>query len=129
MALVAACSLAATVVSVSAGTTARAATAAAHAGPAAIVAMGDSAISGEGAGTDTNDNFIPPTDGPSDYCHRSPKSEIFDTSLAGITPFDIACSGAQTGDIASIPQYAAITGGGGGDFGEAKQDVQLAQIA
>ncbi|GAA1952321.1 RICIN domain-containing protein [Catenulispora subtropica] len=100
-----------------------------HSGPAAIVAMGDSAISGEGAGTDTSDDFIPPTDGPSDYCHRSPKSEIFDTGLSGVTAFDIACSGAQTGDIASLPQYAAITGGGSGDFGEPKQDAQLAGIA
>jgi hypothetical protein len=103
--------------------------AATHAGPAAIVAMGDSAISGEGAGTDTSDDFIAPTDGPSDYCHRSPKSEIFDTGLSGVTPIDIACSGAQTGDIASLPQYAAITGGGSGDFGEPKQDTQLSGIA
>jgi hypothetical protein len=110
-------------------TTAAGIAATAHTGPAAIVSLGDSAISGEGAGTDTNDGYIPPTDGPSDYCHRNPKAEIFDTAIAGVTPFDIACSGAQTGDIASIPQYAAVTGPGGGDFGEPKQDVQLAQIA
>ena len=66
-----------------------------HTGPAAIVSLGDSAISGEGAGTDTNDGYIPPTDGPSDYCHRNPKAEIFDTAIPGITPFDIACGHAN----------------------------------
>ncbi|WP_323747087.1 RICIN domain-containing protein [Catenulispora pinisilvae] len=103
--------------------------AATHTGAAAIVAMGDSAISGEGAGTDTSDGYVAGTDGPSDYCHRSTKSEIFDTGLSGLTPFDIACSGAQTGDITSLPQYSAVTGSGGGDYGEAKQDTQLATIA
>jgi len=110
-------------------TTQAAIQAATHAGPAAIVSMGDSAISGEGAGTDTSDNYMAGTDGPANFCHRSASSEIFDTGISGVTPFDIACSGAQTGDIASIPQYAAVTGTGGGDFGEAKQDTQLATIA
>lgn len=97
--------------------------------PAAIVSMGDSAISGEGAGTDTSDGYFAGTDGPKNYCHRHPKSEIFDTGLSGITPVDLACSGAQTGDLTSDPALAKITGGGSGDFGEPKQDVQLAQTA
>lgn len=95
----------------------------------AIVAMGDSAISGEGAGTDTNDAYVTGTDTPTDYCHRSTKSEIFETGLSGVTPINLACSGAQTGDIVSNATYAAITGTGSGDFGEAKQDVQLAAAA
>ncbi|MDH6145454.1 hypothetical protein P3T35_007509 [Kitasatospora sp. GP30] len=112
-----------------AGTARPAAAAAPHSGPAAIVSLGDSAISGEGAGTDTNDGYFAGTDGPTDYCHRNPKAEIFDTAIAGATAFDIACSGAQTGDLVSLPAYAAVTGGGSGDYGEPKQDSQLAQIA
>ncbi|MDH6137337.1 hypothetical protein P3T37_006769 [Kitasatospora sp. MAA4] len=97
--------------------------------PSAIVSMGDSAISGEGAGTDTSDGYFAGTDGPKNYCHRHPQSEIFDTGLTGVTPVDLACSGAQTGDLTSDPTLAKITGGGSGDYGEPKQDVQLAQTA
>jgi hypothetical protein len=97
--------------------------------PAAVVALGDSAISGEGAGTDTGDDYLPGTDTPGNYCHRSARSEIFVTGLAGVTPVDLACSGAQTGDLVSDPELSKITGGGSGDFGEPKQDVQLAQAA
>jgi len=97
--------------------------------PAAIVALGDSAISGEGAGTDTNDDYVPGTDTPTNYCHRSTRSEIFVTGIPGVTPIDLACSGAQTGDLVSDPELAKITGPGSGDFGEPKQDVQLAATA
>ncbi|MFD0571695.1 hypothetical protein ACFQ0T_23845 [Kitasatospora gansuensis] len=97
--------------------------------PAAVVALGDSAISGEGAGTDTNDAYVPGTDTPTNYCHRHAKSEIFVTDLPGVTPVDLACSGAQTGDLVSDPELAKITGPGSGDFGEVKQDVQLARTA
>ncbi|BFV58644.1 hypothetical protein KCMC57_up37480 [Kitasatospora sp. CMC57] len=97
--------------------------------PAAVVALGDSAISGEGAGTDTNDAYEPGTDTPTNYCHRHAKSEIFVTDLPGVTPVDLACSGAQTGDLVSDPELAKITGPGSGDFGEVKQDVQLARVA
>ncbi|MFD0327870.1 RICIN domain-containing protein [Streptacidiphilus monticola] len=94
-----------------------------------MVALGDSAISGEGAGTDTGDAYVAGTDGPANYCHRHSQSEIFDTGLTGVTPIDLACSGAQTGDLVSDPALAAITGGGSGDFGEPRQDVQLAGVA
>ncbi|MFD9592322.1 RICIN domain-containing protein [Kitasatospora sp. NPDC059973] len=97
--------------------------------PAAVVALGDSAISGEGAGTDTGDGYFPETDSPTNYCHRHPKSEIFVTGIPDVTPIDLACSGAQTGDLVSDPALAAITGSGSGDFGEPKQDVQLADVA
>ncbi|MCX4748352.1 RICIN domain-containing protein [Kitasatospora sp. NBC_01287] len=97
--------------------------------PGAIVSLGDSAISGEGAGTDTSDGYFAGTDGPKDYCHRHPQSEIFDTGLSGLTAVDLACSGAQTGDLVSDPTLAQVTGGGSGDYGEPKQDAQLAQTA
>ncbi|WP_197085355.1 hypothetical protein, partial [Saccharothrix sp. ST-888] len=97
--------------------------------PAAIVALGDSAISGEGAGSDTGDAYVAGTDTPTDYCHRHDKSEIFVTGLPDVTPIDLACSGAQTGDLVSDPELAKITGSGSGDFGEPKQDVQLAGVA
>ncbi|WP_371480935.1 RICIN domain-containing protein [Kitasatospora sp. NBC_00315] len=97
--------------------------------PAAVVALGDSAISGEGAGTDTGDAYFPDSDSPTDYCHRHPKSEIFVTGIPDVTPVDLACSGAQTGDLVSDPVLARTTGPGSGDFGEPKQDVQLARTA
>ncbi|MFJ5119753.1 RICIN domain-containing protein [Kitasatospora sp. NPDC088548] len=106
-----------------------AAPAAGPARPAAIVALGDSAISGEGAGTDTGDGYFPETETPTNYCHRHPRSEIFVTGIPGVTPVDLACSGAQTGDLVSDPELAKITGPGSGDFGERKQDVQLAEVA
>lgn len=39
------------------------------------------------------DGYVAGTGGPSDYCHRSVKSEIFDTGLSGLTPFDVARPG------------------------------------
>ncbi|MFD0528809.1 hypothetical protein ACFQ1I_20460 [Kitasatospora arboriphila] len=72
---------------------------------------------------------MPGTDTPGNYCHRSTRSEIFLTGLPDLVPLDLACSGAQTGDLVSDPELAKITGPGGGDFGEPKQDVQLADAA
>jgi hypothetical protein len=126
--LAASCLFAALALSSVPGAASAAAPAAATRTPA-IVALGDSAISGEGAGTDTNDGYTAGTDGPTNYCHRHPQSEIYDTGLAGVTGIDLACSGAQTGDLVSDTTLAKVTGSGFGDFGETKQDVQLAQTA
>ena len=61
------------------------------------VALGDSYSSGEG-----NPPFFAGTDGPSDYCHRSPQaySEVLGAFL-GSAPLFYACSGAVTSDITS----------------------------
>lgn len=61
------------------------------------VALGDSYSSGEG-----NPPFLAGTDGPSDYCHRSPQaySQVLGTQF-GLTPLFYACSGAVTSDITS----------------------------
>jgi lysophospholipase L1-like esterase len=64
-------------------------------GPTAVVSLGDSAISGEGAGS-----YESGTDGPSDYCHRSANSLIQATTIPGIQArINIACSGAASSDI------------------------------
>ena len=64
-------------------------------GPTAVVSLGDSAISGEGAGA-----YEPGTDGPSDYCHRSANSLIQATTIPGIQArINIACSGAASSDL------------------------------
>ncbi|PZS13919.1 MAG: hypothetical protein DLM57_15605 [Pseudonocardiales bacterium] len=111
--------------------------ASAHAGlPAAMITLGDSAISGEGAGTDTHDAYDPGTDQggdkhptvPVNYCHRSHRTEIYDTGL-GLTALNVACSGADTGDLVSDPAFLAVNGPGSGDFGEPKQDAQLKVLA
>jgi len=59
------------------------------------VALGDSYSAGQG-----NPPFLPPTDGPSNFCHRS--SAAYSQVLGGIyglQPKFHACSGAQTSDI------------------------------
>ena len=80
---------------------------------AAVVALGDSAASGEGAG-----DYAPGTRGEGgDWCHRSPRAYIHATRLAPVA-IDLACSGADTADITSTRQY-----------GEAAQATQLADVA
>src|SRR3954466_2110088 len=80
---------------------------------AAVVALGDSAASGEGAG-----DYAPGTRGEGgDWCHRSPRAYIHATRLAPLA-IDLACSGADTADITSTRQY-----------GEAAQAAQLADVA
>jgi hypothetical protein len=61
------------------------------------IALGDSYSSGEG-----NPPFFAGTDGPSDYCHRSPQaySEVLG-AIYGSAPRFYACSGAVTSDITS----------------------------
>lgn len=63
--------------------------------PTAIVSMGDSAISGEGAG-----DYQAGTDGPVDFCHRSVHAEIHQTTIAGISrTINLACSGAASANV------------------------------
>jgi hypothetical protein len=80
--------------------------------PAAAVALGDSFISGEGAGAYQP---VPDADGVAQgfpgwsaansnayFCHRSANSSIFRAGLPGITArFNLACSGGRPYDIAS----------------------------
>jgi lysophospholipase L1-like esterase len=65
--------------------------------PRAIVALGDSTMSGEGAG-----NYEQGTRGENgDWCHRSPVAEIHETGLPGVTQsINLACSGATAEDVA-----------------------------
>jgi lysophospholipase L1-like esterase len=72
------------------------ASAAPGAGPTAVVALGDSAISGEGAGA-----YEPGTDGPGgDFCHRSTRALIQETTIPGIQArISLACSGAASSDV------------------------------
>jgi lysophospholipase L1-like esterase len=69
-------------------------------GPLTMVSLGDSTISGEGAGDYTAD-----TDGTKgDWCHRSPHAEVFETQVAGVTAkVNLACSGAPAGQVALGP--------------------------
>ncbi|MFI2664603.1 hypothetical protein [Micromonospora carbonacea] len=79
--------------------------------PTAAVALGDSFISGEGAGSyspvvDVNgvSQGFPGWDAPNSnayFCHRSPDASLFQADLPGITDrFNLACSGGQPYDIA-----------------------------
>lgn len=63
--------------------------------PTAAISLGDSAISGEGAGS-----YEAGTDGPEDYCHRSANAEIQASSIPGVdVRINLACSGAASSDI------------------------------
>ncbi|MEU6165667.1 ricin-type beta-trefoil lectin domain protein [Streptomyces tanashiensis] len=68
-----------------------------------LISLGDSEISGEGVGT-----YEPPTNGPTNWCHRSPDAAIHRTGIPADLTFNVACSGAYTGNIriGGSKQYA-----------------------
>jgi lysophospholipase L1-like esterase len=60
----------------------------------AVVVLGDSAASGEGAG-----DYTPGTRGErGDWCHRSSRAYAYRTGLAPVA-IDLACSGARAADV------------------------------
>ncbi|WP_019813226.1 GDSL-type esterase/lipase family protein [Saccharomonospora saliphila] len=73
-------------------------------GPLTVVSMGDSTLSGEGAG-----DYTAGTDGAGgNWCHRSPHAMVHQVELAGITEsVNLACSGAPSAQVAlgEIVQY------------------------
>src|SRR3954470_8356604 len=83
----------------------------------AIVSLGDSAISGEGAG-----NYEPGTNGENgDWCHRSRDASIHHTDTPDIAAtINLACSGANSAQVglSDFKQY-----------GEPSQAGRLAVIA
>ncbi|MYR55816.1 hypothetical protein GTY54_05985 [Streptomyces sp. SID625] len=68
-----------------------------------LISLGDSEISGEGVGT-----YEPPTNGPDNWCHRSPDAAVHRTGIPADVTFNVACSGAYTGNIRAggTKQYA-----------------------
>jgi lysophospholipase L1-like esterase len=64
--------------------------------PLAVVALGDSTISGEGVG-----DYVQGTNGQNgDWCHRSANAEINEIHLPGVTKaVNLACSGADAADV------------------------------
>ncbi|HEY3503856.1 MAG TPA: GDSL-type esterase/lipase family protein [Actinocatenispora sp.] len=83
--------------------------------PTAIVSMGDSFISGEGAG-----DYEPGTDQPGNFCHRSANAEVHETTIAVDAQINLACSGAVTDNIGI---------GGTPQNGEQPQADHLRQVA
>jgi lysophospholipase L1-like esterase len=81
----------------------------------AAVALGDSEISGEGAG-----NYESGTNGPDDYCHRSLNAWIQKVTIRASAHINLACSGADS---------ANLTVDGPGQYGEPSQVIQLASVA
>ncbi len=85
--------------------------------PRVVVAMGDSTISGEGAG-----DYERGTNGEKgDWCHRSPHASIFHVKLPDVSKaYNLACSGAPSAQVGlgNVEQY-----------GEISQSKQLARIA
>jgi hypothetical protein len=85
------------------------------AGPTAAVAMGDSEISGEGAG-----NYEGNTNGPSNYCHRSANAWIKKIAIGVSASVNLACSGANSSNL---------TLGGETQYEEKTQAAQLEALA
>jgi lysophospholipase L1-like esterase len=86
------------------------------AGPTTVVALGDSAASGEGAG-----DYEPGTRGEAgNWCHRSAHAYVH---RLGVTDesVNLACSGARAADVSQ--------GGGGGRYGEGSQAQRLGVLA
>lgn len=85
--------------------------------PRAIVALGDSTMAGEGAGS-----YEPGTDGENgNWCHRSLKASVHKTRVAGVEKvFNLACSGANSEQVGITDQVRNTEG---------SQARQLAAIA
>ncbi|MFD2468753.1 GDSL-type esterase/lipase family protein [Amycolatopsis silviterrae] len=85
-------------------------------GPLTVVAIGDSTVSGEGAGA-----YSPDTDGKNgDWCHRSSAAFVQKVRLPGITArVNLACSGAPAAQVAL---------GDAKQWGERSQAAQLADV-
>lgn len=68
-----------------------------------LISLGDSEISGEGVGT-----YEPGTNGPDNWCHRSPDAAIHRTGIAVDVTYNVSCSGADSGNIriGGSKQYA-----------------------
>lgn len=66
-------------------------------GPLTVVALGDSTMSGEGAG-----DYTPATNGRNgNWCHRSPNASVHHVELTGIVKsVNLACSGSPAGHVA-----------------------------
>ncbi len=84
--------------------------------PTAVVALGDSFISGEAAGS-----YEAGTDQSGNFCHRSRVAEIKKTTIPGIDArINLSCSGARTKNIRLD---------GVGQYNEAVQTRQLRTVA
>ncbi|MEV5505837.1 ricin-type beta-trefoil lectin domain protein [Streptomyces orinoci] len=59
-----------------------------------LISLGDSEISGEGVGV-----YEPGTHGPDNWCDRSPDAAIHRTAIPADVTYNVACSGAYTGNI------------------------------
>lgn len=83
--------------------------------PTAVVALGDSAASGDGAG-----DYVPGTRGEGgNWCHRSAHAYVHRTALAAES-VNLACSGAEAADVAF---------GAGTHYTEASQAQRLVAVA
>jgi lysophospholipase L1-like esterase len=85
--------------------------------PTAVVAMGDSTMSGEGAG-----EYEPGTDGENgNWCHRSARAEINETVVPGVDrTINLACSSASSTAVGLTDQLQNT---------ERSQAARLAEIA
>ncbi|GAA3384265.1 GDSL-type esterase/lipase family protein [Cryptosporangium minutisporangium] len=86
--------------------------------PPAIVGMGDSFVSGEGAG-----DYLPATNRRGNFCHRSRAAAVQRVTLPGVrnpARVNLACAGATTDHVRL---------GGHHRYGEAPQAEQLRTVA
>lgn len=86
------------------------------AGPRAVVALGDSTMSGEGVG-----DYLPGTQGENgNWCHRSRAAEVDEVFVAGVSAhYNLACSGAGAAQVG----FGAVRRGVGDSQADALQDL------
>ena len=85
--------------------------------PTAIVSLGDSAISGEGAGA-----YEPGTEGENgNWCHRSTRALVHQTQVASRT-INLACSGADSANV-SLADTVHYTEGS-----QARRLIEIARV-
>ncbi|MBE9376454.1 hypothetical protein IQ251_18550 [Saccharopolyspora sp. HNM0983] len=93
--------------------------------PPAVVTIGDSTLSGEGGG-----DYEPETDGQNgNWCHRSPEAVVHQLSLdEGVTPINLACSGAKTDVVGANPKAKHAEGSQTEQLAEAAQRYRITDV-
>ncbi|MEU7531060.1 GDSL-type esterase/lipase family protein [Saccharothrix sp. NPDC042600] len=92
--------------------------------PTAAVALGDSTMSGEGAGT-----YEPGTDGEGgNWCHRSLKASIHRVKLPVDKVFNLACSGANAEQVGLTDQVRNTEGSQARRLGQIAREHRVTTV-
>ncbi|PRW65437.1 GDSL-type esterase/lipase family protein [Actinopolyspora mortivallis] len=93
--------------------------------PRAVVTMGDSTLSGEGAG-----DYLPGTNGRNgNWCHRSPEAVVHQLRLPeDVTRINLACSGAGAGQVGLTPPGDPVDGSQAARLAELTERYRITDV-